>query len=91
MNEYHLKNRKLLAIAKTIFGDCVKSAYVANWEKESLQRRSKNLIEENKNNVGTLSYDSVDIVLQFSNGNLVEFRNSEWASMVLIKKLNTID
>lgn len=77
-----------MAIAKTVFGDCVKSAYVANWEKESLQRRSKNLIEENKNNVGVLSYESVDIVLQFSNGNLVEFRNSEWASMVLIKKLN---
>lgn len=87
IEKYHLKSRKLLKIAKQIFGSLVISAYVENWDKSRLQRISKSFDETSK----IIHYDGDTIILQFSNGNLVRFTNSEWANISKIETLNLIE
>ncbi len=89
MEDYHLKNKKILTIAKNIFGDIVKNAYIAYFDKDLISGLVSSY-KKLKDDSILLPYDSDDIVLEFSNGNLVKFSNSEWASISKIETLNII-
>ena len=86
-----MKSKSLLKQAKSIFGELVVEAYVSHYEYDlkRLQNISKELGKFNTES-GYLRYDGETIVLKFTNGKLVQFHNSEWASISSIDKLNLI-
>jgi hypothetical protein len=91
MENVQMKSKSLLKQARSIFGELVVEAYVSHFDYDlkRLQKIDKELEKENTES-GYLCYDGETIVLEFANGKLVQFHNSEWASISSIGKLNLI-
>jgi hypothetical protein len=87
----HVKNDELTKAIKNIIGEdmvkCVYDQYYDNQNYETLNKRNQ-LNRYNFTESNFLEYDTYTIVIEFTNGNLVEFRNSEWAAMTKIFNLN---
>lgn len=92
MEEIRRESKKLLKAAKKVFGDeivvnaFIKSEYYNKMtlitKKQTLSRDEKSIKVEGD----SFSYDFITFQLELSNGKLIEFTNSEWASIKLIKK-----
>lgn len=82
-----LKDLNLLIKAKQVFGaDFVLDAYVCvldfNTGLEDITRELNHKLHTScELNEGDILYDAQHIRLVFCNGKVVDFRNSEWASM----------
>ena len=88
-----IKSDKLKSEANKIFKGLIKEAYIEIFEFDpSGNNRRKeyfNTLDVEKQK--ELGYDSETIVFEFENGAIVEFSNSEWASMEVFdnRKLET--
>ena len=88
MKDVCTEDHNLRLKAQAIFGeDLVTKAFVCTWASERCSEGeiNKRLGKEAHINSdlegGCLEYDTQTIRLQFNTGRVVEFRNSEWASM----------
>lgn len=66
-----IENLKLRDYCVSIFGDIVKTAYITTYYDETFVCFDNNI----------LSYDAQSFIIEFTNGNKIEFNNSEWASL----------
>ena len=80
------RSPRLLGDARSVFGDIVSAAWLTTHKYEDTYTqaigdldRAEAAIHIDKS--GSLNYDAETIWLLFSNGQLVEFNNSEWASI----------
>ena len=86
----------LLAKAKNVFGDLVVKAFLVGYDhphytaEQNEARRAKEikllsdiLAQDDRDN-NHLSYDYMTIRMEFCNGHVVDFTNSEWASMTRV-------
>ena len=78
------KDEKLTKLAKKIFGDIVSVAYITtydfNGDKDAIKSRLD--IERFSDcSGGYINYDAKTIWIKFTNSKIVEFHNSEWASI----------
>ena len=80
-------------IFRDIFGNIVKFAKILLMEDYGNNTVSKNdvkkvaeNIEKQYNKCKILHCDGMEIVITFQNGKIVEFRNSEWASIRNLKE-----
>lgn len=78
------KDKKLTELAKEIFGDIVVTAYVTTYVYDcSNDDVMDRLDSEGFNNAidEYIDYGAQKILIKFTNGNIVEFENSEWATI----------
>lgn len=77
-----IPNIDLTNYCKKIFGDLVKSAYVDEYYNNSAEFLShdKTILEPD-----TLQYDGEQIYIEFINGKVICFSNSEWAYITEVK------
>lgn len=80
------KSELLTDVAKRIFGDVVRTAYY--YESYYTHLKMSVIVErlDKQESSAQHTHDSVDqdgktIVLEFTNGNMVVFSNSEWGAM----------
>lgn len=72
------KSEKLTESAKNIFGsDIVKAVFI---DIEDLEVEEINAIEKNTTS-NTISSDANSIIIEFNNGKVIEFWNSEWGGI----------
>lgn len=85
---YGLKSDKLKKIAIKIFGDIIANVFVIDWYIQIDKIQKLKDIEKRIyfKSIGDLTYDGMDLIIEFKNGNLVRFGNSEWASMAKVEK-----
>jgi hypothetical protein len=80
-----IQSDKLLKYAKTIFGDVVVNAWVADDLILGRSAAIEAIYESSEaitvSRVGDLDWSNILIVFEFSNGKKVAFSNSEWASI----------
>ncbi|HUU87247.1 MAG TPA: hypothetical protein VMX17_05795 [Candidatus Glassbacteria bacterium] len=88
MEDYFVReNAGLLRKVKTIFGeDIVRNAWFINYTASRPDLAEKYLdemeVEEAKNPDESLIHiDAIEVVIEFSNGNKVQFETSEWGSI----------
>jgi hypothetical protein len=89
MSDIIKKDRKLAEAARKIFGNLVKTAYVTTYDgldkdnsevEKRLKLNSQNWMLINETN---LRHDAQTILIEFSNGRLIGFTNSEWGGLFL--------
>ena len=89
------KDSILLSKAQCIFGkDMVKEAYITTYffpdneldSKEKMLKRLKNCRVDFGGLYQRIDYGTETIILIFTNGNIIEFSNSDWANISLIKE-----
>lgn len=77
-------SNELTKIAESIFGkDIIRSVHVEGMDNSIKLKKLDQIVAESKD--GELHYHNCTIIVAFINGNIVEFENSEWAT---IKRLN---
>jgi hypothetical protein len=90
MESVWFEDKNLLLKAKDIFGhDLIVNAFVYinfyQWDLEHQETKiSKHMQSEYDGKCEQIDYDGNDIKLIFSNGKMVGFSNSEWASIYAI-------
>lgn len=89
MKDVCVEDSNLLIKAKAVFReDLVTKAFVCTWASDGCSQpeidsrlAGEAHVNADPEELGCLEYDAQTIRLQFNTGRLVEFRNSEWASM----------
>jgi hypothetical protein len=84
-NQAFVKNDNLLDVVKQIFGDLAVAVYTTMTDVNKIQDEESIMIHETDTEV-QLGFDTTSFVIEFVNGNRVEFTNSEWASMNRLKQ-----
>jgi hypothetical protein len=77
-------DNNLTKAARKIFGDIVDSAYITTWDIDSTEEDVSSRLNDCKygeQTNGKITYDARTIWIKFTNNNMVEFFNSEWASI----------
>lgn len=95
METKYVKNENLCKMANNIFGDIVKQAYIevyyeygSSFLDDIIRESDEEKIKGFDRQTGhTLEWGQSTIVLEFINGNFVEFTNSEWAYMENVNQL----
>ena len=78
------KDKKLTELAKEIFGDIVNMAYITTYDFNGDKDEITSRLDDEKfsdSSGGNINYDAKTIWIKFTNGKIVEFHNSEWASI----------
>lgn len=78
------KDKKLTELAKKIFGDIVVMAYVTTYvyscdNADIISRLNAESFDNDKSSY--IDYGAQKILIKFTNGKIVEFENSEWATI----------
>lgn len=77
-------SKELTEVLINIFGDIVEKAYITTWDINSKQNDVVMRLENTSigvDDLNTLAYDEQTLWIKFTNGKVVEFSNSEWASI----------
>ena len=89
------RNKKLLQVAKTVFGNIVSTAYVAvsNYNSADITDGTRKLIKMSENAIeklsnGSIDIDDTDIIIVFNNNSVVSFTCSEWATISAVSLEN---
>jgi hypothetical protein len=81
----YVKNDNLKNEANKLFKGLIKNAYVEVEQDWKLGYTSNNIIEASLkdcvDNKGDIHYDSESIALEFTNGTILQFWNSEWGGI----------
>jgi len=98
MSDIIKKDRKLAEAARAIFGNIVKSAFVSTYDSRDTDSNSEIEAEFQQASKSIeygvkkyIAYGGLTIYILFSNGNMVKFSNSEWATISKVEnKLETL-
>jgi len=85
------RSERLLDAAKKIFGDIVANAYVSTWDRRDRANALKELakIDQSLSIDGdSVRHDAECVAIEFNNGAIVYFENSEWGSFGRLSKEN---
>lgn len=91
MKSVYIENKSLSEYCSNVFSSVFKKVYleVYVYENPAVGYEPENLIANSKNlDFSDGQYDTSTIVIEFSNGNVVKFTNSEWASFGNIRLEN---
>lgn len=79
MSSVHIENKSLSEYCSEVFGSVFKKAYLEVFVYKETELESQIANEKNLD-FSDGQYDTRTIVIEFTNGNVVKFTNSEWAS-----------